>query len=117
MSSRNRYLSVDERRRAPAMRKGLLEAFEAMKAGERRAGAIRAAVSARMEEGGFETEYVELVDGATLQPVEEAAGRVLLAAAGRLGSTRLIDNIALDAGPGGVAETLLEFPEWSRYVG
>ena len=68
-----------------------------------------------MAEAGYLIDYVELVDGATLQPVSSASGKVLLAAAGRLGKTRLIDNIALDVGPAGASETLLEFPEWSRY--
>jgi hypothetical protein len=40
---------------------------------------------------------------------------VLIAAAGRLGGTRLIDNIAVRVNGDDVAETLLEFPEWSRY--
>ena len=66
-------------------------------------------------QAGYEIDYVELVDGATMKPVREAAGTVLLAAAGKLGTTRLIDNVAFEAGPEGVAETLLEFPGWSRY--
>jgi pantoate--beta-alanine ligase len=116
MSSRNRYLSEKERRNAPEMRKGLLEAAEAIRNGERDSKTIRDIVSARMKRGGFEIDYVELVDGGILQPVGKAEGRILLAAAGRLGKTRLIDNIALEVAPDGVAETLLEFPEWSRYA-
>jgi pantoate--beta-alanine ligase len=115
MSSRNRYLVAEERENAPAMRRGLLEAAEKVKAGERDAAAITGIVSAAMKEAGFEIDYVEMVDGGTLQPAPSAEGTVLLAAAGKLGTTRLIDNIALRITPEGVTETLLEFPEWSRY--
>jgi len=115
MSSRNRYLSGKERALAPAMRGGLLDAAEAIGKGERDAKRIRDIVTARMKEAGFEIDYVELVDGATLRSLERAEGTVLLAAAGKLGTTRLIDNIALRIGTEGASETLLEFPEWSRY--
>ena len=115
MSSRNRYLSTEERAGAPAMREGLLEAAEAIRKGERDASVLKRTISDRMTAAGFEIDYVEVVDGGTLQPVQSAEGTILLATAGKLGSTRLIDNIALRAGPEGAAETLLEFPEWSRY--
>jgi pantoate--beta-alanine ligase len=115
MSSRNRYLTAEERDNAPAMRNGLLAAAESIKNGEKNATIIKEMVSARMKEGGFEIDYVEMVDGETLQPAEAAEGTVLLAVAGKLGSTRLIDNIALRITSEGVSETLLEFPEWSRY--
>jgi pantoate--beta-alanine ligase len=117
MSSRNRYLSTEERAVAPAMREGLLEAAEAIRKGERDASVLKRIISDRMTAAGFEIDYVEVVDGGTLQPVQSVEGTILLAAAGKLGLTRLIDNIALRAGPEGAAETLLEFPEWSRYEG
>lgn len=115
MSSRNRYLNETDRRNAPAMRKGLLAAAEAVKNGERNASALNGSISASMTEGGFEIDYVEIVDGGTLQPLTTVDGTVLLAAAGKMGPTRLIDNIALKVGQEGVSETLLEFPEWSRH--
>ena len=115
MSSRNRHLSAEERAGAPAMRKGLLEAAEAIRKGERDASILNKKISDRMTAAGFRIDYVEVVDGGTLQPVQSVEGTILLAAAGKLGSTRLIDNIALRVGPDGAAETLLEFPEWSRY--
>ena len=115
MSSRNRYLTDDERNRAPRMRAGLVAAAEAITNGERDASMLKKLVTASMTEGGFEIDYVECVDGGTLQPVTSANGTILLAAAGKLGRTRLIDNIAMKVGPEGAAETLLEFPEWSRY--
>jgi pantoate--beta-alanine ligase len=115
MSSRNRYLTAKERALAPAMRKGLLESADAIRKGERDAKKVTGIVTARMKEAGFEIDYAELVDGATLIPLDKAEGTVLLAAAGKLGTTRLIDNMALRISPEGVSETLLEFPEWSRY--
>ena len=115
MSSRNRYLTPEERANAPAMRKGLLQAAEAIKNGERDAAILKKMISDSMNAAGFEIDYVEIVDGGTLQPVKSIEGTVLLAAAGVMGTTRLIDNIAMKAGPDGAAETLLEFPEWSRY--
>ncbi len=115
MSSRNRYLSPGERSSAPAMRSGLLKAAEAVRNGEKDAAKLISMVKTSMTEAGFEIDYVECVDGATLQPVKSAEGTILLAAAGRLGTTRLIDNMAIRISPDGPAETLLEFPEWSRY--
>ena len=115
MSSRNRYLTEQERKNAPAMRRGLLKAAEAIRNGGRDASRLKGTVTASMTEGGFEIDYVEMVDGRTLRPLERADGTVLLAAAGRLGTTRLIDNIALKVTSEGATETLLEFPEWSRY--
>jgi pantoate--beta-alanine ligase len=115
MSSRNGYLSEAERAAAPSMRRGLLEAFRAVADGERDVAAVRRIIITAMKDGGFDVDYAEVVDGRTLQPIDAFDGVVLLAAAGRLGSTRLIDNIAIRMGPGGAEETLLEFPEWSRY--
>ena len=115
MSSRNRYLTPDQRANAPAMRNGIQKAAKAIKDGERDLKAITDIVSTEMKDGGFEIDYVELVDAETLQPIEQAKDTVLLAAAGRLGTTRLIDNMAFRITPDGVSETLLEFPGWSRY--
>jgi len=115
MSSRNMFLSPEERIAAPAMHAGLLEGAEAIQKGERDSSAVKRLVTASMTEGGFEIDYVEVVDGGTLQPVQSVEGTILLAAAGKLGATRLIDNIALKVGPEGATETLLEFPEWSGY--
>jgi len=115
MSSRNRYLTDDERSGAPRMRAGLVAATNAITNGERDSSRLKDIVSASMTAGGFEIDYIEVVDGASLQPMTTVDGIVLLAAAGKMGTTRLIDNIALKVGPGGAIETLLEFPEWSRY--
>jgi pantoate--beta-alanine ligase len=93
LSSRNIYLSPDERARAVALPKALAEAKRAIEAGERD---WSAAAMASLAEAGFATDYVELVDAASLGDPQPGQPRRLLAAA-RLGTTRLIDN--LDVAP------------------
>ncbi|THD35993.1 MAG: pantoate--beta-alanine ligase [Sphingomonas sp.] len=91
LSSRNAYLSPDERSRAAALAKALAEARRAIEAGED--GAIAAALTS-LADAGFAVDYVELVDAATLgQPVPGQPRRLLAAA--RIGTTRLIDNLAI----------------------
>jgi len=93
LSSRNVYLSADERARAVALPRALAEAKRAIEAGE--PGAIHAAMTS-LAAAGFVTDYVSLVDATTLGEPQFGKSRRLLAAA-RLGTTRLIDN--LDVAP------------------
>ncbi len=93
LSSRNVYLSSDERARALALPRALAAAKRAIEAGE--SGAIDAARAA-LQQAGFVPDYVELVDANTLGAPISGQPRRLLAAA-RIGSTRLIDNLAIDA--------------------
>jgi pantoate--beta-alanine ligase len=93
LSSRNIYLSADERARAVVLPRALAEAKRAIEAGE--AGAIAAAMTS-LAAARFVTDYVSLVDAATLGEPQAGKSRRLLAAA-RLGTTRLIDN--LDVAP------------------
>lgn len=97
MSSRNRYLSPDERARARAIPEALEAARAAVAAGERDAGRVRAAALRRLEaESAFRTQYCEVADAETLRPVAKVTpGRTVVAVAGHLGSTRLIDNCDL----------------------
>jgi pantothenate synthetase len=74
---------------------------------------LKKTIRAGMEASGFEVEYAEAVDAGTLRPLDSIGGVTLLAAAGRIGDTRLIDNIVLRVGPGRAEEILLTFPEWS----
>jgi pantoate--beta-alanine ligase len=92
LSSRNEYLSADERSRAVALPRALAEAKQAIEAGED--GAVAAAV-ASLAHAGFAIDYVELVDAATLGSPVAGQPRRLLAAA-RIGATRLIDNLPID---------------------
>ena len=116
MSSRNRYLGPEARAKAPAMYAGLAAAKAAIGAGERDPAPLAAAMAGTMRAAGFDVEYASAVDGATLGPLERIEGTVLLACAGRIGGTRLIDNVALRVSGGKAEEIVLEFPEWSRYA-
>jgi pantoate--beta-alanine ligase len=92
LSSRNVYLSSDERRRALSLSKSLARAAELWASGTRRSETITAAMRAILESAPVEVDYAAVVDGDTLAPIDEAGpGSVALVAA-RLGATRLIDN-------------------------
>jgi pantoate--beta-alanine ligase len=96
LSSRNVYLSVAERKQALVLSR-VVWLVEAMAAGgERRADElIEAARRAFASEPGVRVDYVELVDWATLEPVETAVPGSLFAVAASVGATRLIDNAIL----------------------
>ena len=98
MSSRNAYLSPDERQRALALSKGLEAARALAKAGERDVGALTAAVRAQLSAAGVREDYVEICDAVTLRPltVLEAGVKARALVAGFLGTTRLIDNVAIE---------------------
>jgi pantoate--beta-alanine ligase len=99
MSSRNAYLSADDRRRAAAIPRALAAAHAVHAAGERRAATIVAAAAeilARTD--GLRPQYTELVDAGTLAPVTHAGDTALLAIAAHVGPTRLIDNIVIGKG-------------------
>lgn len=95
MSSRNAYLSPEERERALCISRSLFNARGMLAAGERDAQAIVAAARDGMSEVD-EVDYVDLVDADDIEPVETVAGKILLAAAARVGTTRLIDNIKFE---------------------
>jgi len=92
LSSRNAYLTADERPRALALSRALAAAREAVEAGVTDAGAVAAAARAPMDRLGVEPEYVAVVDPETFQPVASVDGDVLVAIAARVGRARLIDN-------------------------
>jgi len=99
-SSRNSYLSPEERRRAPALHEALKDGAEAV----RRGGVDLAEVERTMHAAiartpGIEVDYLAVVDPATFLPPSNLHGPLLLAGAVRLGRTRLIDNIAVTAEP------------------
>lgn len=98
MSSRNAYLSPDDRRRAAAIPRALTDAARAFAGGERRAGALAGICHAGVERVADKIDYIELADPETLRvlaPEEHAGERALLALAIRVGSARLIDNMVL----------------------
>jgi pantoate--beta-alanine ligase len=106
LSSRNRYLSPSDRARALAIATGLGRAVRAFERGERRAGALRLLAREPVEAAFDAIDYVAVADPDTVVPHDDDAtveGRVLVATAARLGTTRLIDNVVLgeDAAPNG----------------
>lgn len=96
MSSRNQYLSAEERAAAPVLRRALLEAKAAAKAGENDPAKLRARVVKTIETSPLaRIDYVEAVDAETLgKPTRETA-KVLIAVAVVFGKTRLIDNLEI----------------------
>ena len=96
MSSRNRFLSAEERARAPELHRALREGAAAVESGELPLAAIEDRGMARLEAAGFRPEYFAVRDAQTLaEPAPSRHDLVVLAAAW-LGKIRLIDNLAVD---------------------
>jgi pantoate--beta-alanine ligase len=96
MSSRNRYLTPDERRRALVLSRSLRMADEFFAAGERSASVIRQKMTHEIESaGGVEIQYIAIVADGTLTPVERLDGPTTIALAATVGKTRLIDNVLI----------------------
>jgi len=95
-SSRNAYLSPEDRCAAPVLFRGLRAAADLVVGGERDpkrvVDEVRAVVAT---EPRVELEYVEARDAATIAPIDRIDGDVLLALAAHLGGTRLIDNVGI----------------------
>ena len=93
LSSRNAYLTLDERRQALALPRALEEARDAIEGGQP-VNPVLDRARDRLSDAGFNRiDYFALVDAATLEPLEDAAGEMRLIAAAVIGSTRLIDNV------------------------
>lgn len=89
LSSRNQYLSADERARAPLIRKALLEGSKNISTARKVVTDGIAAIP------GARVDYVEVLDAETMQPINDKTRTAVVAVAVFLGKTRLIDNIAL----------------------
>lgn len=97
MSSRNRYLSADERQRALVLSRSLRVAEQLVAAGERSATILRQKISSEIESvAGVELQYVAIVADGTLTPVERIDGLTTIALAAMVGKTRLIDNTVVN---------------------
>jgi len=104
LSSRNAYLSADERSRALAIPRALATAAAAFQAGVRLASSLIEPVRAALREAGLRPDYAEIADPEGLFPLDPTAAvgdRALIALAAFCGTTRLIDNLVLgeDAAP------------------
>ncbi len=96
LSSRNVYLSVEERKQALALSRTVRKVEESAAHGERSSNVLIAAARAVFaEDPAVRVDYIELVNWATLLPVETAAPGTLFAVAAHVGQTRLIDNAIL----------------------
>lgn len=97
MSSRNTYLTNDERKAAVILSTALAKAQEMIKDGERNALEIRKVITEKINsEPLSQIDYIEIVNARTLEPIEEIKGSLLIALAVKIGKTRLIDNIRLE---------------------
>ena len=95
-SSRNQYLSADERAQASVLQRALQEARRLFAAGKRSAEAIQTAARSVIATAPLaRIDYLEVVNSDTLQPVMEADANSLIVAAAFFGQTRLIDNVRL----------------------
>jgi pantoate--beta-alanine ligase len=95
LSSRNAYLSADERRRAINLFGALRNARRSILAGQPVGAALDEGRTSLLLAGFSRVDYFALVDAATLEPLEEPGGGMRLIAAAVIGTTRLIDNLAV----------------------
>jgi pantoate--beta-alanine ligase len=93
LSSRNAYLSAEDRARAPALHQALVGAAARLRAGDP-ADAVLVDAARSLQAAGFTVDYLEARNARTLEPVSDWRSEpVRLLAAARLGGTRLIDNV------------------------
>ena len=113
LSSRNQYLSPEERKAATVLYRALSRARRALESGERETMSIVASVRQELaEEPLAAADYVEIVDANSFEPIIRLTRSCLILLAVRLGATRLIDNMQVEVTdsrggtPGGVICTL-----------
>ena len=95
LSSRNAYLTPDERERALGLSRALRAAEATVRAGQVDAQAVLGAARGELDAHGIDPDYLELRSTADLSPVDRVNGSTLLAVAARVGRARLIDNTIL----------------------
>lgn len=95
MSSRNRYLSPEERIKALSISRGLFAARDQFASGIDQTNRLLTTIQHTLLEQHLAIDYVAAVDSRTLRPVERVTTPTLLAVAARVGPTRLIDNVIL----------------------
>ncbi len=95
MSSRNSYLSADERQRAPELYAALSAAGEALQNGNRDFEALEEGAADRLREAGFDVEYFAVRRAQNLEVPDRDCDELVVLAAARLGRARLIDNVVV----------------------
>ncbi|MCH8542702.1 MAG: pantoate--beta-alanine ligase [Alcanivorax sp.] len=93
MSSRNGYLSAEQRALAPKVHAHLQQARAAIEAGERDYPGLSRRLAESLESAGFRVDYLDVVNAETVTPAAPEDRMLRVAVAARLGKTRLIDNI------------------------
>jgi pantoate--beta-alanine ligase len=97
MSSRNQYLSPENRKDATIIYKALQEGERMIHDGETDPSQVLERINAVLGQiPALQSEYVSLVDSETLEQIRRIEGKIIIAIAARLGSTRLIDNVVVD---------------------
>jgi pantoate--beta-alanine ligase len=100
MSSRNAFLSAEDRQAATSLYEALARAAWLVEGGERDSGALKAEMAKRIGmESAARIDYVAVVDEDTFEEVDKVRGPTRALVAARFGSTRLIDNVPLRPGP------------------
>jgi pantoate--beta-alanine ligase len=98
VSSRNKYLNEAQRKDAPLLYKSLQKAKQLIRTGTTSSEQIVTEMKKILEKSDLlEPEYIEIVNPKTLGPLNPVKGKALVAVAARCSSTRLIDNILVDA--------------------
>ncbi len=98
MSSRNQYLTAEERALAPAIHQELRAAQAAIQGGARDFAALERAGAAALDALGFKTDYFAVRDALSLASASQTTREFVVLAASRLGRARLIDNVAFATG-------------------
>jgi len=112
MSSRNRFLSVDDRRQALVIGRALRVAANLAASGQTSAAALIAAMRSVMAlEPEVKTDYISVADPETLEEIPDIARGGLLAIAAVVGTTRLIDNIPIEHSPAGAKSEIKALEE------
>jgi pantoate--beta-alanine ligase len=93
LSSRNQYLSPDDRKRALSISRALMLAEGEVKSGIRQANRLTTSMQRMLLEQHLNIDYIAAVDPQTLRTVDRVDGPTVLAIAARVGKTRLIDNV------------------------
>ncbi|MBC8426739.1 pantoate--beta-alanine ligase [bacterium] len=114
MSSRNRYLDADARRRATCLWRALVAVHNLLSDGERETAALEDQLALHLAEADV-VDYAEVRAVPDLSRSPRVDGRVIAAIAAHVGPARLIDNLVLDVTTAGVAEsTLFDSPLQAR---
>ncbi len=96
LSSRNTYLTAEERQSAPVLYQCLKETREAIEGGERDFYQLEQQANTRLEQAGFKPDYYHVMNRETLEPPNSSDKQLIVLAAAQLGKSRLIDNLQID---------------------